>query len=420
LPAGSRIATEFLKELTSYTVPLRIFKKMKKTTYLYILKEILPVFLIGMMVFTIILLMDKILKLIELIVTRGVSLSDILMLLLFLSPSFLVFTIPMSVLLSTLVSFGRLSGDSEITAFKASGLSLYQLFLPVSIFSIAAYLLTTLCIFYGLPWGNRGFRATLYKIAQSKANIEIKERVFNDVFDGLVVYVDKVPIQGERMEGILIYDEREKGKINTIFAEDGFLSTNPTSQEVILRLSNGDIHRFDPQANVYQKARFKAYDLKLELAKAFGALGRTLRDYEMSIHELKEKIEKKRGLGEDTTPQEVELHKRYAIPFGCIVFALIGVPLGIQPRRSGRSYGFVFSIFVILTYYISITVSEILALNHTLPSFLAGWVPNLLFGGLGIYLLVKTAKESPFKPLVWLTEGIDFLQRKWKRLSEDA
>src|SRR4030065_1373945 len=101
---------------------------MKKTTYLYVLKEILPIFLIGMMVFTIILLMDKMLKLIELIVTRGVSLSDILMLLLFLSPSFLVFTIPMSVLLSTLISFGRVSGDRELTAFKASGLILYQRF----------------------------------------------------------------------------------------------------------------------------------------------------------------------------------------------------------------------------------------------------------------------------------------------------
>ena len=223
---------------------------MKKTAYFYILKEILPVFLIGLMVFTVILLMDKILKLIELVVARGVSPSQILMLLVFISPSFLIFTIPMAVLLSTLISFGRLSGDSEITAFKASGMSLYQLFFPVSIFSIVACLLTSFLVLYGLPWGNRGFMTTLYKIAQSKADIEIKERVFNDIFDGLVVYVEKVPIQGKRMEGILIYDERDQGKINTIFAQEGFLSSNPTSQEVILRLFNGDIHRFDPQTNV--------------------------------------------------------------------------------------------------------------------------------------------------------------------------
>jgi lipopolysaccharide export system permease protein len=397
-----------------------VSKPVKKTTYLYILKEILPIFLIGMMVFTIILLMDKILKLIEMIVTRGVSLSDILMLLFYLSPSFLIFTIPMSVLLSTLISFGRLSGDSEITAFKASGLSLYQLFLPVFIFSIAAYLLTTLCVFYGLPWGNLGFRTTLYKIAQSKADIEIKERVFNDLFDGLVVYVEKVPIQGKKMEGILIYDERDKGNTNTIFAKEGLLSPNPKSQEVILRLFDGDIHRFDLRADVYQKIKFDAYDLKLELAKALSAMGKKLRDHELSVEDIKGKIQQKKGSGQDSTPQEVELHKRYAIPFACIVFGLIGVPLGIQPRRSGRSFGFVFSILLLLAYYISLTGSEILALRRTIPPYLAGWAPNALFGGFGIYLLIKTAKESPFKPVAWLTEAFDLIQRKRKGPSDDA
>jgi lipopolysaccharide export system permease protein len=222
------------------------------------------------------------------------------------------------------------------------------------------------------------------------------------------------------MEGILIYDERDQGKLNTIFAQRGFLSSNPNSQEVILRLFNGDIHRFDPRTNVYQKVKFDAYDLKLELAKVFGSLGRKLTEHEMSIDDIKERMEQKKGLGQDTTSQEVELHKRYAIPFACIVFGLIGVPLGIQPRRSGRSYSFVFSILVILTYYISLTASEILALRNTIPPFLAGWAPNLIFGGLGIYLLVKAAKESPFKPVVWLTEAIDLMQRKWKGLFEDV
>ena len=393
---------------------------MRKTTYLYIVKEILPIFFIGMMVFTIILLMDKILKLIEMIVTRGVSLSDILMLLLFLSPSFLIFTIPMSVLLSTLISFGRLSGDSEITAFKASGLSLYQLFLPVFVYSVAAYLLTTLCVFYGLPWGNRGFRATLYKIAQSKADIEIKERVFNDVFDGLVVYVEKVPMQAKKMEGILIYDERDQGKTNTIFAREGLLSSNPKSQEVFLRLFDGDIHRFDSRTDVYQKIKFEAYDLKLEFAKALGAMGKRLRDHELSVDDIKQRIQKKKEAGQDTIPQEVELHKRYAIPFACIVFGLIGVPLGIQPRRSGRSFGFVFSILLLLAYYISLMGSEILALRRTIPPYLAGWAPNAVFGGFGIYLLIKTAKEAPFKPVIWLTEAFDLIQRKWKGLFENV
>jgi lipopolysaccharide export system permease protein len=392
---------------------------MRRITNLYILKETLPILLIGLLTFTVILLMDKILKLIELIVS-GVSLSQILMLLFFISPSFLIFTIPMAFLLATLLSFGRLSGDSEITAFKASGVSLYQLFFPISILSISAYLLTTFLVFYGLPWGNQGFMATLYLIAQSKANIEIKERVFNDMFNGLVVYVDKVPLQGKKMEGILIYDERDGENVHTIFAKEGFLVNNPETQEIILRLLNGDIHRFESKTKAYQKLKFDTYDLRIELGKTFAAWGARLKEHEMSVDEIKEKIRKMKSFGLDTTSQEVELHKRYAIPFACIVFGLIGVPLGIQPRRSGRSYGFILSIFIILTYYISLTASEILAMNKTLPPFLAGWAPNFIFFCLGVYLLVKAANESPFKPLVWLNEGLDFIQRKWKGLFKDV
>ena len=393
---------------------------MRKTTYFYILKEVVPVFFIGLMIFTVILLMDKIIKLIELIVSRGGSIGNTLMLFLFISPSFLILTIPMSVLLATLLSFGRLSSDSEITAFKASGMSLYQLFIPISVFSVLAYLLTSFLVFYGLPWGNRGFKATLYLISQSKADIEIKERVFNDAFDGLVVYVDKVPIQGRKMEGILIYDERDKGKLSTIFAQEGFLIQNQKSQEVILRLQRGDIHRLEPQSNTFQRVQFDAYDLRLELAKALFAIGKKLKEHEMSIGDLREKIEAMNKRGEDTTSQKVELHKRYAIPFSCIVFGLIGLPLGIQPRRSGRSYGFVFSILILLAYYTCLIVFEIFAVRKMLPPYVAGWAPNILLGSLGTYLLIKAANESPFKPAVWLIEGLDLLQQKWKRGFEDV
>ncbi len=374
----------------------------------------MPIFFISLMTFTIILLMDKIFKLLELIVSRGVNPLQILKLLMFISPSFLIFTIPMGVLVGTLLTFGRLSADSEITAFKASGMSLHQLFFPVALFSVVAYLFTSLLVLYGLPWGNRGFISTLSTILQTEATIEIKERIFNDTFDGLVVYVDKVPIQGEKMEGILIYDERNKTSVNTIFAKEGFLIKNPQSKEIILRLLHGDIHRLDPKTNVYQKIAFEAYDLKLELAKAFTVLSRKLKEWEMSIRDIKKRIRLKEMIKEDTTSLRVEIHKRYAFPFACLIFALIGVPLGVQPQRSGRSHGFVLSILILLAYYISVSVSEVIALKKEIPPFWGGWMPNLLFGGFGLYLLIKTARESPFEPLIWLNTGLDAIQRKWR------
>ncbi|MGZ3589866.1 MAG: LPS export ABC transporter permease LptF [Thermodesulfobacteriota bacterium] len=393
---------------------------MKKTASVYILKEIVPIFLIGLMVFTVILLMDKILKLIELVVNRGASLSNILMLFVFISPSFLILTIPIAVLLATLLTFGRLSSDSEVTAFKASGMSLYQLFIPISVFALCTFLLSSFLVFYGLPWGNRGFKSTLFLIARSKADIEIKERVFSDTFSGLVVYVDRVPLQGKRMEGILIYDERDKEKSNTIIAKEGFLIKNGPDQDIILRLITGDIHRYEPKLQTFQKIKFDTYDLKLELAKTSKAIEKKLKDKEMSIDDIQEKIKEVKKKGGDTIPYEVEIHKRYAIPFTCIVFALMGVPLGIQPRRSGRSYGFILSILILLAYYISVTVSELLAMKKTMPPLLAGWTPNLLFTSLAIYLFVKAANESPFKPIVWLAAALDWIQQKWKGFTEDV
>jgi lipopolysaccharide export system permease protein len=393
---------------------------MKKTASVYILKEIVPIFLIGLMVFTVILLMDKILKLIELVVNRGASLSNILMLFLFISPSFLILTIPIAVLLATLLTFGRLSSDSEITAFKASGMSLYQLFIPISVFALCTFLLSNFLVFYGLPWGNRGFKSTLLLIARSKADIEIKERVFSDTFSGLVVYVDRVPLQGKRMEGVLIYDERDKEKSNTIIAKEGFLIKNGPDQDIILRLITGDIHRYEPKLQTFQKIKFDTYDLKLEFAKTSKAIEKKLKDKEMSIDDIQEKIKEVEKTGGNTIPYEVEIHKRYAIPFTCIVFALMGVPLGIQPRRSGRSYGFILSILILLAYYISVTVSELLAMRKTMSPLLAGWTPNLLFTSLAIYLFVKAANESPFKPIVWLGAALDWIQQKWKGFTEDV
>jgi lipopolysaccharide export system permease protein len=259
--------------------------------------------------------------------------------------------------------------------------------------------------------------STLYLIAQSKADLEIKERVFNSLFNGLVVYVDRIPIHGKKMEGILIYDERDKDKISTIFAKEGFINNNPESQEVALTLLTGDVHRFEPKTKVYQKMKFDTYDLKVEIGKTFASLEKKLQEHEMSIDEIEKKIAEMKRKGQDTTSLEVSLHKRYTIPFACILFGLIGVPLGVQPRRSARSYGFILSIFILLAYYISLIAFEILAVKKAIPAFMAGWLPTVMFASLGIYLLIKAANESPFKPAIWVAEALDLLQKKMGKRS---
>lgn len=359
--------------------------------------------------------MDKIFKLIELILKKDVSLYQIIMLLISISPSFLIFTIPIAFLCGVLLTFGRLSTDCEIIAFKASGISLYQLFYPIFIISIFIYLITSSLVFYGLPWGNRGFQAMLYMIAHSKSEIELKERVFNDNFEGLVIYVDKIPLEDKKLEGILIYDEREKNRTTTVFAQKGFLIPDPQTREIVLRLIDGDIHRYESKSNVYQKIKFNSYDIKLELTKAISSINKKLKKRELSIKEIKTKIVELKKFGENTIELEIELHKRYAFPFASIIFALIGVPLGIKPRRSGRSYGFILTILIILSYYFLISIFEIIGLKVKFPLPVIAWGPNIIIGGFGLYLLIRSANERSFKSLKILVGIIENLQYKWKR-----
>ena len=98
-----------------------------------------------------------------------------------------------------------------------------------------------------------------------------------------------------------------------------------------------------------------------------------------------------------------------------LLSTLIGVPLGVQPRRSARSYGFVLSIFILLAYYVSLIAFEMLAVKKAIPPFMAGWLPTFMFGSLGIYLLIKAASESPFKPAIWVGEVLDLLQKKMNK-----
>ncbi len=143
----------------------------QKTITTYILKELSGPCLLGLLIFTFVLLMEKVLDLIELVINKGVSLKAVLELILYIMPSFLVLTIPMAVLVATLTAFGRLSTDSEITAMKASGISLYTMFVPVMIFALGAMLITFVVYAEVLPWGNHNFRVALYDLARKKASI---------------------------------------------------------------------------------------------------------------------------------------------------------------------------------------------------------------------------------------------------------
>jgi lipopolysaccharide export system permease protein len=357
----------------------------------------------GLVVFTFILLVGRIFKLSELVINKGVNLFDVLKLFAFILPNFLVFTIPMAFLLGVLLAFGRLSSDHELTAMKASGISLFQLIPPVVSVSLLCYLAAAFMAIYALPWGSSGFKKTLFQIARTKAHIELKPRVFNDSFSGLVFYVDRMNTRGDRMEGVLIQDERDKEKSHTIFSKTAQLVSDPEKEEMILILKDGSIHVNDPKGKAYRKIDFDYYHMRLNLEDSIGNIRRIrTMDSEKAIGELRDEIKRRTARGEDCIHEKVVLNEKYAIPFASIVFGILGIPLGVRPPRSGRSYSLVKSLAVIVGYYVLMIAMETLAQRGILLPWVATWVPNIAFLGLGVYLIVLRGLEKRSRSARWL------------------
>ena len=365
-------------------------KFMKKTLFAYIFKEIPPPFLIGMVTFTFVLLMGRFLKLAEMVVEKGVPFGDVARMIGYLLPSFWLFTIPMALLLSILLAFGRLSGDSEITAMKSCGISLYGLLPPPLLFSLFAGIACFFVTVYGVPWGNSSFKKQMVEIAQSSAGIAIKEKVFNNAFPGMVIYAESLDQKGQSMGGVIVHDERDPDTPTTIFATSGALFSDPKNHAMEFHLNNGSIHRGE-EGGGYRMVQFQEYNLRVALAEGGSKAPRKVS--EMTLDEL---LHPPKGLKEnDLLARRMEFHSRLALPFSCFVFTLLAMPLGIQNRRSGKASGFSLAIGVILFYYIALSAFDALGDKGLLPPVVAGWGPNLLFLFLGGYLFMKTAEEEP-------------------------
>jgi lipopolysaccharide export system permease protein len=372
-------------------------KFMKKTLYAYIFKEIPPPFLVGMATFTFVLLMGRFLKLAEMVVEKGVPLSDVIWMVVYLLPSFWLYTIPMALLLAILLAFGRLSGDSEVTAMKSCGISLYGLLPPPLAFSLLACAACLGVTIYAVPWGNTSFKKLLIDVAQASAGVVVMEKVFNDAFPGMVIYAESFQPKGQTMSGIIIHDERDPREPATIFAKGGTLISDPRAHSIEFHLKDGSIHR-SAEGGGYRMVDFQEYNLRVALSKPGAVLEKG--ESEMTLAELSDPPPRRFDAKQLLTMQ-LEYHSRLALPFSCLVFALLAMPLGIQNRRSGKAAGFSLSIGILLLYYIALSAFKTLGERSILPPSLACWAPNLLFLVLAVYLFYKTAAEEPL-PLTTL------------------
>jgi lipopolysaccharide export system permease protein len=417
----------------------------------YILKEHIVPFLLSLLVVTFVLLIDRVIDLLDLIIEKKLDATTILEVFSLSMPYMLALSIPMAVLVATILAFGRMTVDRETIAMKSSGINVYAMLRPLL---IAAILLTGLMVYFNhwfLPETNHKLKNLMIKIAYYRPMTIIKEGEFTTVMDYTVYVKSK---SEDELFDLLIYDRSQTTLPRVISAEKGRVIQKDNGNSLQLILTNGEMHeRNAKEPAKYQLREFenfvvnirnlganmdfgetgyrsdremtygqltadirdkkKEISLKQEestnLGTRIAALPKSYSGYELEVEKRRLSIMQKmaddrlRELNENLRSLKVEYHKKFALSFAIVIFILIGIPLGLMTRSSGIGMAFSVSSVVFLIYYVALTGGEQLADRGLMSPFLSMWISNLVFLVIAIGLIYASVKEKQLINLRLLT-----------------
>lgn len=372
--------------------------KISSIIYRYVFKEMMPPFVINLIFFTFVFLMVEMLKVTNMVVNYRVGVFTVLIMLAYSTPYFLTYIIPMSVMIAILLTFLRLSGDNEIVALKSSGMSIYGLLPPAMLFCMLGCLLTLFMTVYGMAWGRSSLKELTYKIVSSNLEIGLKDRTFNDSFEDVVLYMNKIDPNTKELQDIFIEDKRTQNVVSTVVAPRGKLSSEPGKYVYRLLLYNGVIYQVDVKNRSTNYINFETYEVRLDIKQAASSFKQeTKRIKEMNFVELRNYLNNSTRRDNKYYNALMELHKKFSIPIACFALGLLAVPLGIQSGSTKKSFGLVLGMIFFLIYYLLLTAGLVFGETGFCPPIIGMWFPNVVMGGLGLYLLVKTANERQLR-----------------------
>jgi LPS export ABC transporter permease LptG/LPS export ABC transporter permease LptF len=359
----------------------------------YILGEILSHALIGCVIFTFILFMKELPRILEMVVHNSSTFVSVVEIILFMLPNFFMVTIPMAVLVGVLLGLSRLAADSEIIAMRASGLGIGYFVRVASIVAIGGTLLGLANSLYLAPRANQAILA-MDKALAMQASYEIEPRVFDEDFHNFVLYVQDVRsgTGAANWREVFMADTTDPNTplITTAAAATVANDNNPESgQELLMRLRDGSRHEtVSGQPQQYNISIFDFTDMPLIASQQSDLhLGRLDTDiFAMSMTDLWQ-----RSHGPGGKRFLIEIHKRFSYPAACLVLMLVGVPLGVTSRRGGKSFAWIFTIVLVFFYYLLSSTGIALGKQNWISAFFAVWSANLIFAAGGLFLLWQMA-----------------------------
>ncbi len=367
----------------------------------YILTEVVSHALLGGALFTFVLFMRDLGKILELVVRNSASLFDIARIFAYTLPNALTVTIPMAVLVGILLGLSRLAADSEITAMRACGMGAWTFVRIVSLFSVAALAFGLLNSVFLAPRSAAALLALEDSLKSSQASFEVQPRVFYEDFKNYVLYVQDVrPAAGAAVwRHVFLADVAEPASPHITTADQALVVNgapgSDDAQTLRLHLMNGSQHQLtagDP--NQYEVSTFSSTDLPIQTgAQEDTHVSRSDTPlHALPLRELWHRTKLRAVRGDPSRIHLIELYTRFSYPFACLVLMLVGVPLGLSSKRGGKSTGFVLTILLVFLYYFLASVGTAFAKSGKLSPFLGVWGANLLFAVAGVLLLQQLSR----------------------------
>ena len=360
----------------------------------YVLREAVPPFLIGLLLVSFVLLMNEVLLLADLFIAKGVPFLGALRLFGLLVPSVLAFALPMAVLMGVLGGMARLSADSEIVAFRSLGVGPARMARPVALFGLAGFLLTLPLALWLAPRANAAWVRAMTDSVVARVRLDVEPREFNETFPGLVFLVGDVDRDGAWRD-VFAYMGRDREDPRFVTARTGRVRLFPEERRAILELVDGTLYS-GPLASPGDDTvtAFDRLEEELDVAGMFPSLAAAKRVREKDIGELARDLETLKAgpaaAGPDArqiSAHRIEIHKKFALATACLVFALLGLPLGVMVGRAGRMGGFSLGLVLVFLYYVLIMAGERAAMDGRLSAPAGMWGPNVLLAAAAVWLL---------------------------------
>ncbi len=360
----------------------------------YILAEVTSHALIGGALFTFVLFMRDMGRILELVVRNSASFTDVAKIFFYTLPNVLTVTIPMAVLVGILLGLSRLASDSEVTAMRACGIGVFSFVRIVALMAAGGWLLGLFNTMYVAPKATAALLRLEDSLKSSQASFEVQPRVFYEDFRNYVLYVQDVRSgsSASLWHRVFLADLTQPASPLITTSEQAIV-INGGDQSLRMRLRDGQQHQIaanDP--NQYNISTFGEMDLPIQIsAQDDTHLGRS--DSPILAASSRELL---RRAGMKDAPSSraalIEFHKRLSYPFACLVLMLVAVPLGLSSKRGGKSTGFVLTIVLVFVYYFFSSVGVALARQQKIPILLGVWGANILFGITGWWLLRQMSR----------------------------